>query len=48
MAATVATFSGLVAKENVVATFESFGLGNEIIEDDPTLLNMVAQLFRVL
>lgn len=44
--ATVATFSGLVAKENVVATFGIFfGLGNEIIEDDPTLLNMVAQLF---
>lgn len=44
--ATVSTFSGLVAKENVVATFGIFfGLGADIAESDPTLVNKVAELF---
>ncbi|MBE6907326.1 MAG: ferrous iron transport protein B [Ruminococcaceae bacterium] len=42
--ATVATITGLVAKENVVGTFGVlFGLG-EVAEDDPTLLNSVSAM----
>lgn len=42
--ATVATITGLVAKENVVATFGVlFGLG-EVAEDDPALLNSISAM----
>lgn len=43
--AAVATVTGLVAKENVVATFGVlFGLG-EVAEDDPALLSSIATMF---
>ncbi len=46
--ATVATISGLVAKENVVGTFGVlFGLGG-VAEDDPTLLAAIAGMFSQL
>ncbi len=42
--ATVATITGLVAKENVVGTLGVlFGLG-EVAEDDPTLLNSISAM----
>ena len=42
--ATVATITGLVAKENVVGTLGVlFGIG-EVAEDDPTLLNSVSAM----
>lgn len=44
--ATVATLSGLVAKENVVGTFSVLlGLGAEAAEDDPGLLAQIALMF---
>ena len=44
--ATVASISGLVAKENVVGTFGVlFGLGADIAEDDPGLLMQLSQMF---
>ena len=40
---TVATFTGLIAKENVVSTFGVlFGVGSEVAEDDPSLWTAVA------
>ncbi len=44
--AAVATVSGLVAKENVVGTFGVlFGLGGDIAEDDPGLLEQIGLMF---
>ncbi|MBN7773403.1 ferrous iron transport protein B [Clostridium aminobutyricum] len=44
--ATVATISGLVAKENVVGTFGVLlGLGADIAEDDSGLLSQIASMF---
>lgn len=44
--ASVATFSGLVAKENVVGTFGVlFGLGGDVAEDDAGLLKQIAAMF---
>ena len=44
--ATVATVSGLVAKENVVGTFGVLlGLGADAAESDPGLLKAIAELF---
>lgn len=44
--AAVATVSGLVAKENVVGTFGVlFGLGGDISEDDPGLLQQISLMF---
>lgn len=44
--ATVATISGLIAKENVVGTFGVlFGLGADIAEDDPGLIASLGTLF---
>ena len=43
---TVATISGLIAKENVVGTFGVlFGLGAQTAEDDPGLLQSLTALF---
>ena len=40
---TVAVFTGLIAKENVVSTFGVlFGVGSEVAEDDPSLWTAVA------
>lgn len=40
---TVAVFTGLIAKENVVSTFGVlFGVGSEVAEDDPSLWAAVA------
>lgn len=44
--ATVATISGLIAKENVVSTFGIlFGLGSDVTEKDPGLLAAVSTMF---
>lgn len=44
--AAVATVSGLVAKENVVGTFGVLlGIGAEVAEDDPGLLEQIAMMF---
>ena len=44
--ATVATLSGLIAKENVVGTFGVlFGLGSGVAEDDPNLLMQIGAMF---
>lgn len=44
--ATVATVSGLVAKENVVGTFGVLlGLGADAAENDPGLLKAIAEIF---
>ncbi len=44
--ATVATISGLIAKENVVGTFGVLlGLGADIAEDDPGLLAQIGIMF---
>ncbi len=44
--ATVATISGLIAKENVVSTFGIlFGLGADVTEEDPGLLAAVSAMF---
>ena len=46
---TVATFTGLIAKENVVSTFGVlFGLGADLAEDDPGLLAAVGTHFTAL
>ena len=45
----VATFTGLIAKENVVATFGVlFQIGEEVAEDDPSLLTAVAAHYTAL
>lgn len=45
----VATFTGLVAKENVVSTFGVlFKLGEDLAEDDPSLLAAIAANFTML
>lgn len=44
----VATVTGFLAKENVVATFGVlFGLGAELTESDPNLVSTMGQLFNV-
>ena len=46
---TVATFTGLIAKENVVSTFGVlFGLGADLAEDDPSLWAAVAAHYTAL
>ena len=46
---TVATFTGLIAKENVVSTFGVlFHIGEEVAEDDPDLLVNVATHYTAL
>ncbi len=46
---TVATFTGLIAKENVVSTFGVlFHIGEEVAEDDPDLLVNVAAHYTAL
>nr|WP_326214820.1 ferrous iron transport protein B [uncultured Oscillibacter sp.] len=46
---TVATVTGLIAKENVVSTFAVlFGLASDLTEEDPTLQAAVATHFTVL
>ncbi len=43
----VATVTGFIAKENVVATFGIlFNLGAELTESDPTLLTSIGQMFN--
>ncbi len=45
----VATFTGLIAKENVVATFGVlFQIGEEVGEDDPSLLAAVASHYTAI
>ena len=47
--ATVATVTGLIAKENVVSTFGVlFGLGADLTEEDPGLLAAVGTHFTAL
>ncbi len=44
----VATVTGFLAKENVVATFGVlFGLGAELTESDPNLVSTMGQLFNI-
>ena len=46
---TVAVFTGLIAKENVVSTFGVlFGVGSEVAEDDPSLWTAVAARYTPL
>ncbi len=46
---TVSTFTGLIAKENVVSTFGVlFGLGADLAEDDPSLWAAVAAHYTAL